>query len=82
MEVTLHTGRTHQIRVHLAHLGHGIVGDPLYGGRGPTRNWNRTPGCDRMMLHAYQLGFDHPVSGERMEFTAPLPPEFEQMIGR
>ena len=61
------TGRTHQIRVHLKHLGHPIAGDRVYGG-----------GADfpRQLLHAWKIAVDHPASGERMEFSAPLPPDF------
>jgi 23S rRNA pseudouridine1911/1915/1917 synthase len=83
LDVALKTGRTHQIRVHLAHVGHPVVGDALYGAGwergmgGPTRAWavelaRRTP---RQFLHAAELAFDHPVSGERMHFSADLPPD-------
>lgn len=57
----LHTGRTHQIRVHLAHLGRPILGDTLYGGAADTRLW----------LHAWRLGLQHPVTGERLDLEAP-----------
>ena len=67
VECTLHTGRTHQIRVHLKHLGHPILGDEVYGRRG---------GFERQMLHAWKLGFAHPVSGARMNFIAPIPRDF------
>ncbi len=67
VECTLHTGRTHQIRVHLKHLGHPILGDEVYGKRA---------GFSRQMLHAWKLGFMHPRSGERMNFQAPIPPDF------
>lgn len=81
--IALKTGRTHQIRVHLAHIGHPVVGDPVYGIGwerglgGPTRRWvselaRRT---SRQFLHATELAFDHPMSGERMRFTAELPPD-------
>lgn len=66
----LHTGRTHQIRVHLHHCGHPIVGDPVYG------NPRRLPRADRLMLHAYSLSFLHPADGRSMRFTAPPPAEF------
>ena len=80
-EVALETGRTHQIRVHAASIGHPVVGDALYGaGRergvaGPRRAWavalaRRTP---RQFLHAHRLKFEHPVSGERMVFESDLP---------
>jgi 23S rRNA pseudouridine1911/1915/1917 synthase len=62
-----HTGRTHQIRVHLKHLGHPIVGDPLYGRRG---------GHARHFLHAWKIAFAHPKTGKALEFCAPLPPDF------
>lgn len=72
VELKPETGRTHQLRVHLAHLGHAIVGDPLYGG-------GKFGG--RMFLHAHQLELDLPVSREHKIFTAPLPPEFEEYMG-
>ena len=68
---TLHTGRTHQIRVHMLHLGHPLIGDPIYAK--PSRQ-KAQPG--RLMLHAWRLGFDHPRTGKRMEFEAPVPPEY------
>ncbi len=67
VECTLHTGRTHQIRVHLKHLGHPLLGDDVYGKRA---------GFPRVMLHAWRLGFAHPRSGARMDFRAPVPPDF------
>ena len=66
----LHTGRTHQIRVHLHHCGHPIVGDPVYG------NPRRLPKAERLLLHAYSLRFRHPADNRRMEFTAPPPADF------
>ena len=76
----LHTGRTHQIRVHLLHLGCPLVGDPIYAK--PERQKAR-PG--RLMLHAWRLAFDHPATGARMKFEAPVPPEYTpwlQMLER
>jgi 23S rRNA pseudouridine1911/1915/1917 synthase len=70
VELTLHTGRTHQIRVHMAHIGHPLVGDVVYGK-------SKIP-VARPMLHAYKLGFTHPRSGETMEFTAPVPDDFKE----
>ncbi len=67
VECTLHTGRTHQIRVHLKHLGHPVLGDAVYGKRGDF---------PRQMLHAWKLGFTHPRTGIRLDFTAPIPPDF------
>jgi 23S rRNA pseudouridine1911/1915/1917 synthase len=68
----LHTGRTHQIRVHMLHIGAPILGDPIYAK--PKRQPVET---GRLMLHAWQLVVDHPQSGERMAFQAPIPAEFE-----
>ncbi|WP_236580385.1 RluA family pseudouridine synthase [Rubrivivax sp. A210] len=76
LRVTLKTGRTHQIRVHLAHAGHPIVGDPKYGDFARNKAWARQQGVARMFLHAAELGFDHPAGGERVTLKAPLPPEF------
>jgi 23S rRNA pseudouridine1911/1915/1917 synthase len=74
VECRLETGRTHQIRVHLAAIGHPVVGDGTYGGdRHPLR-----PG--RPFLHALALAFTHPVTGERLEFTDPLPPELAAVL--
>ena len=68
----LHTGRTHQIRVHLHHKGCPIVGDPIYGR--PSKDPS-LPG--RLMLHAWKLSFLHPLTGHRLHFEAPIPPEFQ-----
>ena len=78
LDVGLKTGRTHQIRVHLAHAGHGIVGDAKYGDFGFNKSLARgeaLPGSHYagMFLHARRLAFDHPVSGKRIELEAPLP---------
>jgi 23S rRNA pseudouridine1911/1915/1917 synthase len=67
VECELHTGRTHQIRVHLKHLGHPLLGDEVYGKRG---------GFPRQMLHAWKLGFTHPRSGKPVSFFAPIPRDF------
>jgi 23S rRNA pseudouridine1911/1915/1917 synthase len=71
----LDTGRTHQIRVHCAHLGHPIVGDATYG-----RGRKMPVALPGQALHAVQLGLDHPISGERMVFEAPLPVVFEKLL--
>ncbi len=81
LDVGLETGRTHQIRVHLAHLGHPVVGDSLYGAGwergmdGPVRGWARELArrVPRQFLHASRLAFQHPATGKTMRFEAPLP---------
>ena len=70
----LETGRTHQIRVHLAHLGHPILGDTVYGAKKPV------PGLTGQCLHASELRFLHPRTGEAVELRCPLPEEFEQLL--
>ena len=84
LDVTIKTGRTHQIRVHLAHEGHPIVGDPKYGDFALNRALARgeaVPGArfERMFLHARRLRFEHPASGEVIELEAPLPSEFDRL---
>jgi len=72
----IHTGRTHQIRVHLKSIGHPLLGDSTYG-------WKQNPampGVTRVMLHAEHLVFTHPVSGKEMDLTAPLPRDFKQLL--
>ena len=87
MECRLETGRTHQIRVHMSHAGHGLVGDPVYGGRRKAAVGALPPGgaealaaFPRQALHAATLGFDHPVSGEAMTFVSPLPQDFQDLL--
>jgi 23S rRNA pseudouridine1911/1915/1917 synthase len=72
------SGRTHQIRVHAAALGHPIVADPLYGGK--AGEFEEI--VARQMLHAYRLAFVHPLDGEEMDFTAPLPADMEALLER
>jgi 23S rRNA pseudouridine1911/1915/1917 synthase len=79
IEATLETGRTHQIRVHLAHLRHPVVGDRAYGA--DPRLAARL-GLERPFLHAWRLSFRHPVDGTEVELTEPLPPELEQALRR
>ena len=88
VECRLETGRTHQIRVHLAYLGHGLVGDPVYGGRRKIKTSALSqPSNDAIMqfsrqaLHARVLGFVHPVTSEHLRFEAPLPVDMECLIG-
>lgn len=76
LRVRIYTGRTHQIRVHLAQIGHPVVGDRLYGRPGPSMP------LDRPFLHAARLGFRLPGTGEFVEFSAPLPPELEVVLQR
>jgi 23S rRNA pseudouridine1911/1915/1917 synthase len=70
VRATLHTGRTHQIRVHMAHIGHPLVADALYGGAPAA-------GLQRQALHAFRLAFAHPVTGALLEFNAPLPDDLQ-----
>ncbi len=73
LDVTIKTGRTHQIRVHLAHAGHAIVGDPKYGDFERNKLFARQQRFERMFLHARELAFDHPASGARVVLQAQLP---------
>ena len=83
LDVTLKTGRTHQIRVHLANEGHPIVGDPKYGDFALNRQLARGEHrFGRMFLHARQLAFEHPASGERIVLTAPLPDECATLLAQ
>ncbi len=90
VRLRLHTGRTHQIRVHMAHMRHPLLGDPTYGGRrilygavtGPYKHFieQLLTLLPRQALHARTLGFTHPVSGARVLFEAPLPRDMEQAL--
>jgi 23S rRNA pseudouridine1911/1915/1917 synthase len=73
LECELETGRTHQIRVHLAAIGHPIEGDPVYAGRGPRR-------FPRQALHAWKLAFDHPRTGKPARFESKLPSDFRKLL--
>jgi 23S rRNA pseudouridine1911/1915/1917 synthase len=75
LEVTIRTGRTHQIRVHLDSIGHPVLGDPMYGGRRTTLPppWPVPP---RLLLHAASLRFTHPRTGEAVQVDAPLPKDY------
>lgn len=87
VECRLETGRTHQIRVHMAHMGHPLIGDQDYGRHFATKA-NRLPeparsaaaGLPRQALHAAILGFEHPVSGETLRFEVPPPPDFSALL--
>ncbi|MCU1374563.1 MAG: pseudouridine synthase, RluA family, partial [Actinomycetia bacterium] len=76
IECRLETGRTHQIRVHLAAIGHPIVGDPRYRGKRAAFDTPRT------FLHAHTLAFDHPGTGERVSFSSPLPDDLAAVLAR
>jgi 23S rRNA pseudouridine955/2504/2580 synthase len=79
LEAELATGRTHQIRVHVAHIGHALAGDDKYG----DFAWNRElarAGLGRMFLHARRIGFAHPVDGRRIDLEAPLPADLEAFL--
>jgi 23S rRNA pseudouridine1911/1915/1917 synthase len=86
LECRLATGRTHQIRVHLAHAGHALIGDPVYGtraGRAIARSGEagaRVAGFPRQALHARRLGFTHPVEGRFMAFDSALPPDLHDLF--
>ncbi len=79
LEVTIKTGRTHQIRVHLASLGHPILGDDKYGDFEANRKLQKL-GLKRMFLHAWRLQFRHPSSGENLRLESPLPAELQQFV--
>ena len=79
LEVTIKTGRTHQIRVHLASSGHPIAGDDKYG-QFDTNRLLQGHQLRRMFLHAWRLQFNHPQTGERLELQCPLPPELARMV--
>lgn len=79
LEVTIKTGRTHQIRVHLASQGHPIAGDAKYGDFERNKALQKQ-GLKRMFLHAWRLQFNHPGSGERVELQAPLPPDLQSFV--
>ena len=80
--VAIHTGRTHQIRVHLSAIGHPIVGDPLYGGvhRRVPGDLRAVTHLERPFLHAARLAFKHPSDGRRMEFTSELPEDLQRVL--
>ena len=86
LDVKLLTGRTHQIRVHMAHINHPLVGDQLYGGRvrfppgdaGELRQMLQQ--FKRQALHAWFLSLAHPHTGEQLTFTAPLPDDLQQLL--
>ena len=89
IDCRLETGRTHQIRVHLAHVGHGLIGDPLYGGRRkiqsksfPNEIVDEILSFPRQALHAATLGFVHPKTKETLRFEVPLPDDMSNLINK
>ncbi len=86
LEIFPQTGRTHQIRVHLSSVGHPLLGDPLYGRRGRPGTIHDpilrecVKSMDRQALHAHRLKFDHPRTGERVEFVSPLPHDMNELL--
>ena len=82
VQVAIHTGRTHQIRVHLSAIGHPIVGDPLYGGvhRRVPGDLRAVTHLERPFLHAARLVFKHPRDGRRMEFMSELPADLQRVL--
>jgi 23S rRNA pseudouridine1911/1915/1917 synthase len=86
IECRLETGRTHQIRVHLAHIGHPVMGDPVYGtgfrtksARLPLAAQAALASLERQALHAYLLTVEHPTTGEKLEFQSELPGDFARL---
>ena len=81
VECRLETGRTHQVRVHMAHIGHPLVGDPVYGrARKPLSDVLKARKFVRQALHAAHLGFIHPVTGNNIALDSEIPPDMRELI--
>lgn len=81
VEARLETGRTHQVRVHLASIGHSLIGDPVYGRSGKTHSkLLKELGFHRQALHAAELGFIHPVTKRRLSFSSPMPADMQELM--
>ena len=79
LHVRIHTGRTHQIRVHLAYIGHPVVGDSQYA---PQRSGQVPEGVERQMLHARRIEFEHPCTGRPIKIEAELPDDLQGLLNR
>jgi 23S rRNA pseudouridine1911/1915/1917 synthase len=82
VECSLETGRTHQVRVHMASIGHPLLGDPVYGRSKAHRELLKSLGFHRQALHAAQLGFTHPVTKHRLSFSSGMPADMQELFNR